>query len=261
MKKKYLGVLFLVAALLMTGCSETKEETQKKEPDRPDYYVGVEKDNAPYYEVKDGEEPTGLYVDLMDTLAQRAGFTYAFREMSAAEFVADAENADSEEKLCDFFVGTMETETGDTSTYVQSSPIYETGISLLVAKGQGIRKIEDIRSVDIASRAGTEEEMFAKYLAAKYDAATIVFQDMANVVSDMKAGYAKAIVLDAGNAAIVAAQNTNFKIITTSEKYFSIHRFTAASEKGIPEVISETLQNLQADTTLQTLLQKYGLEK
>lgn len=259
MKKRYAGMLFLAAALFAAGCSETKEETTQKEPSGPDYYVGVEKENAPYYETEDGEEPTGLYVDLMDAMAQRAGFTYAFVEMSAAEFSADAENTDSEEKRCDFFLGTMEIKPGDASSYVQSEPVSETGLCLLVTKGQGLRDVEDVRSADIASRAKTEEETFARYLAAKYDAETIVFQDAANVLSDLEGGYAQAAVMDQGNAAIVTAQNANLKVLTTSEKYFSIHRFTATSEKGIPEEISETLQAMQADTTLQTLLQTYGL--
>lgn len=261
MKKKYVGVLFLAAALLLMGCSETKEEKTQKEPSGPDYYVGVEKENAPYYEVGDDGEPAGMYVDLMDALAQRAGFTYAFREMSTAEYIADAENDGSGEKSCDFFLGTVEIEPGDASAYVQSDPVYETGLCLLTANGQGLQKMKDLRSMDIASRAATEEETFARYLADKYDAETIVFQNMANVISDLKEGYAQAVVLDKGNADVVIAQDANFKILTISEKYFSIHCFTAASEKGIPETILESLHTMQADATMQTLLQKYGLSE
>lgn len=268
MKKWKSGILLFVAVLLMAGCSKTEEQDTKTEPERPDYYVGVETDNAPYYAVDENGTASGFYVDLMNTLSERAGFTYEFQPVSAAEYTATA-GADAAEgnsdaagaagQTCDVFLGILEPEVGDSSTFVQSEPVYETGLCLLVKKGQGIRKMKKLRSVSIAARAETEEAVFADYLAASYDAETIVFQDAANVLSDVSQGYSGAMVLDQGNASLALQQDGTLELLTTSQRYFSVHRFTAAAAEGIPEAFASALEELRADGTLDTLLQQHGL--
>ncbi len=270
MKKWKSGILLFMTVLLMAGCSKTEEQAVKTEPERPDYYVGVETDNAPYYVVDENGTASGFYVDLMNTLSEYAGFTYEFQPMNAAEYAAtagvdaaeedsDVAGADAEGQTCDVFLGTLEPEVGDLSTFVQSEPVYETGLCLLVKKGQGIRKMKKLRSVSIAARAETEEAVFVDYLAASYDAETIVFQDVANVLSDVSQGYSGAMVLDQGNASLVLQQDETLKLLTTSQRYFSVHRFTAAAAEGIPEAFASALEELRDDGTLDTLLNQHGL--
>lgn len=265
MKKWKYGLLLLAAALMLSGCSKEEETQTETEPERPDYYVGVEEGNAPYYVLDAEGNASGFYVELMNTLAEQTGFTYEFRAMSAAEYAAYAavsEEGDSDagEADCDFFLGTLVPEVGDASTYVQSEPVYETGLCLLVNRGQGIRETKDLRSVSVAARAETEEERFSRYLSAKYHADTVVFQDAAGVMSDVGQGYSQAVVLDAGSAASAMGQNANLKLLTTSEKYFSVHRFTASAGQGIPEEIAAGLAQISADGTLGALLQQAGLQ-
>lgn len=264
MKKWKLGALLLTAALLAAGCSKAEKQETAPEPEQPDYYVGVEADNAPYYSTDENGTVSGFYVDLMNTLSERGGFTYEFKTMSPAEYKAAGadptdENNGTSSQPGHLFLGTMEPEAGDTSTYARSEPVYETGLCLLVKKGQGIRKMKNLRSVSIAARAETEEAVFADDLAASYDAETIVFQDAANVISDVSQGYSGAMVLDQGKASLVLQQDGTLKLMTTSEKYFSVHRFTAAATEEIPETFSSALEEIRADGTLNALLQQYGL--
>src|SRR5699024_2503258 len=120
MKKWKYGLLLLAAALMLSGCSKEEEPQTETEPERPDYYVGVEEGNAPYYVLDAEGNASGFYVELMNTLAEQTGFTYEFRAMSAAEYAAYAavsEEGDSDagEADCDFFLGTLAPEVGDVS--------------------------------------------------------------------------------------------------------------------------------------------------
>ena len=101
-------LLILFSAVALTGCG-AKEEPEKKEVVRPDYIVGAEADNAPYYSVDEEGNESGLYVDLMESLAKNTGCTWEFQTMSATEFIA----ADGED--CDVFLGTMEPSAGNLS--------------------------------------------------------------------------------------------------------------------------------------------------
>lgn len=262
MKKWKLGALLFALAVMTAGCSKAEKQETAPEPEQPDYYVGVEADNAPYYSTDENGTATGFYVDLMNALSERGGFTYEFQNMSAAEYKTvdmKGENNDTSEQPDFVFLGTLESEDGDETAYAQSEPVYETGLCLLVKKGQGIRNMNTLRSVDIAARAETEEAVFAGYLAASYDAETIVFQNAADVLSDAAQGYSEAIVLDQGKASLALQQDDTLKLMTTSEKYFSIHRFTSAAAEGIPETFSSALEEIRADGTLDAMLQQYGL--
>ncbi len=138
-EKWKLGALLLTAALLAAGCSKAEKQETAPEPEQPDYYVGVEADNAPYYSTDENGTVSGFYVDLMNTLSERGGFTYEFKTMSPAEYKAAGadptdENNGTSSQPGHLFLGTMEPEAGDTSTYARSEPVYETGLCLLVKK-------------------------------------------------------------------------------------------------------------------------------
>ena len=131
MKKWKLGALLLTAALLAAGCSKAEKQETAPEPEQPDYYVGVEADNAPYYSTDENGTVSGFYVDLMNTLSERGGFTYEFKTMSPAEYKAAGadptdENNGTSSQPGHLFLGTMEPEAGDNcaaSHYIAFSSI------------------------------------------------------------------------------------------------------------------------------------------
>ena len=247
------AVLFGAVLLSLTGCGAKEEAEKEAAPAGPDYVIGVEADNAPYYAADASGNVSGLYVDLMDCLAENAGCTYAFQTMSAAEF--DAMGGEG----CDVFLGTMEPAAGSLSDYVQTEPFCQTGLSLLVKEGTGMSQMSDLRDRTIASRADTGEEAFAGYLAARYDGETIVFPDGTEALGDLTGGYASAVVMDAGNAAARMQEDPGLQVLKTSEKYFSFHRLSAATDRGIPEELAAALAQMQTDGTMAALLQQYGL--
>ena len=62
-----------------------------------------------------------------------------------------------------------------------------------------------------------------------------------------------------GGVIMALQQDAGLKLLTTSGKYFSVHRFTAEADQGIPEAFASALEELSADGTLTALQQQNGL--
>ncbi|MCD8018094.1 MAG: transporter substrate-binding domain-containing protein [Clostridiales bacterium] len=252
MKNTNYGMIFLMGILLLTGCSSSNQE-EEPQTESADVIIGVENDNAPCYFTDESGEPAGFYVKLMDALQKEEDFTYEFVSLSAAEYMAD-------DASCDLYLGTIETEVGDLTDYVQSDIICETKLCLVVIKGSGVEDTDDLLDASISARAGTGEESFARYLSSEYDGESIVFQRVTDVVEDLTKGYSQAAVIDAANFSSLKQTESTLKKLKESEKYFSVHCFTASQERGIPDVIADGLAEIQSDGTLAALIQEYGFE-
>ena len=187
MKKWRYGILLLVALLVFSGCGKTGQPEKVEE--KVDYVIGVEKENAPYYFKDEKGNAAGIYVDLLKLLAEKEGFRYRWEEMTANDFLSGVYE---ENNL--LFLGTVEKD--DAEKEVWSEEVFQSGLSLITAKGSGISEMEALRDVTLGSRAKTGEEVFARYLAAKYSGEVITFRELKTVVEDFSAGYSKALVMD-----------------------------------------------------------------
>lgn len=216
--------------------------------EKVDYTIGVEENNAPYFSLDANGNPTGFYADLVEAIAEKQGFTYQFENMTATEAAA------GEGVSCDFFLGTLKEKEKQ-----QSEMFYQSKLCVVTQQGNKGKKLKNLENQSIAARASTGENDFAEYLAVKYDADSILFQTLDSTLEDMKEGYSFAAVLDAGNASTLLQQDQTLQMVKTSEKYFNEHRFTALKKDGIAKQISEGLAQIQADGTLQTFVEKYGL--
>lgn len=249
MKKTYVGMM-LLCLLLLLGCAGEKKAGEDK-GENADIIVGVEEKNAPYYSVDEKGEESGLYVDLMEELAAKGGFTYSFCPMTISGFRGSAGQE------CDVFLGNMEMERGSMAKYAQMEPFFQTALCLMVKKGSAIKEKSDLRGVSIAATAGAGEENFAEYLASKYGADSILFVNEKSCYEDFAAGYSEGLVVEDILAQKKKKKDKNFRIMITSKKYKSSHTFTARSASGIPKLLSEGMKRMKEDGSLEVLIQKY----
>ena len=252
-------ILFFVLAVLvvlssMTACTKkTVQEDKTKESPEADYQIGVEPDNAPYYYTNEEGTPEGLYVDIMEALAEKEEFTFDFIEISAADFYTLAENG------CDAFLGAMETETGDMTVLLQTEPFYQSRLYLFAKEDGRISAVRDLRDCTIAARASTGEEVFAAYLAAKYGASSLGFRSQTDVLTDVEQGYSEAFVMDEQNYKQQKKDNVSYNVIKKSGKYYNSHRFTVGNHPEFLAILENGMQILEDDGILTDLLQTYGL--
>lgn len=245
MKRWRYGVLLLVL-LIFSGCTTTKHGAEPEE--KVDYVIGVEKENAPYYFTDEKGDAAGIYVDLLKLLSEKEDFRYRLEEMTANDFLSGVYG---EEPL--LFLGAVDTYCAEQT--VESEVLFQSGLYVLKAKGSGLTRMEDLRDVTVVTRAKTGEEIFARYLAAKYSGDVLNFRGLETAVGDFSAGYSKALVMDSRSAIWQAERNPQMKLWKESEKYVNSHRFIMKEEENIPEKIARGITAIKEDGSLESLLQ------
>lgn len=245
MKRWRYGVLLLVL-LIFSGCTTTKHGAEPEE--KVDYVIGVEKENAPYYFTDEKGDAAGIYVDLLKLLSEKEDFRYRLEEMTANDFLSGVYG---EEPL--LFLGAVDTYCAEQT--VGSEVLFQSGLYVLKAKGSGLTRMEDLRDVTVVTRAKTGEEIFARYLAAKYSGDVLNFRGLETAVGDFSAGYSKALVMDSRSAIWQAERNPQMKLWKESEKYVNSHRFIMKEEENIPEKIARGITAIKEDGSLESLLQ------
>lgn len=245
MKRWRYGVLLLVL-LIFSGCTTTKHGAEPEE--KVDYVIGVEKENAPYYFTDEKGDAAGIYVDLLKFLSEKEDFRYRLEEMTANDFLSGVYG---EEPL--LFLGAVDTYCAEQT--VGSEVLFQSGLYVLKAKGSGLTRMEDLRDVTVVTRAKTGEEIFARYLAAKYSGDVLNFRGLETAVGDFSAGYSKALVMDSRSAIWQAERNPQMKLWKESEKYVNSHRFIMKEEENIPEKIARGITAIKEDGSLGSLLQ------
>lgn len=255
MKRKiWIGFLMLLCFMLL-GCSLSKTKQNETETEKADYIIGVEGQNAPYYVADEKGNVSGFYVDLMEKLGEKGGYSFAFTEVDSAAFQVTAGEND-----CDVFLGVLEKETGDMTELFQTSAFYQSGLCLVTRSEDGIKKCKELRNTAIDARAAAGEAAFAEYLAVKYEADAVVFADGKTAWDDFIQGNAKAVVIDENNCQEFMKENPSINILKTSEQYHNFHRFTAVGQTEFLAALESGIAELQSDGTLDALLQNYGLQ-
>lgn len=245
MKRWRYGVLLLVL-LIFSGCTTTKHGAEPEE--KVDYVIGVEKENAPYYFTDEKGDAAGIYVDLLKLLSEKEDFRYRLEEMTANDFLSGVYG---EEPL--LFLGAVDTDCAEQT--IGSEELFQSGLYVLKAKGSGLTSMEDLRDVTVGTRAKTGEEIFARYLAAKYSGDVLTFRGLEAAVGDFSAGYSKALVMDSRSAIWQAERNPQMKLWKESEKYVNSHRFIMKEGENIPEKIARGITAIKEDGSLESLLQ------
>lgn len=250
MKKKIWLCLSLVLCSVFWGCGSTKPEQETTEEKMADYVVGVTADNAPYYSCDDQGKPCGIYVELMEELAKQGDFAFRFLETDVAAFKEDP---------CDVFLGTMEKENGDMTGLVQTAPFYQSKLCLVTRTADKMKKIKELRNTEVSAVAGGGEASFAKYLAVKYEADSLLFADEKTALDDCISGNAKAMVIDFNRYQKIAEENNRVTVLKTSGKYYNFHRFSSVLQTDFFTSLESEVEKLKEDGTLDRIFQNYGI--
>ena len=255
MKRKIWIGFLMILCFMLWGCSLSKTKQDETETEKADYIIGVEGQNAPYYVADEKGNASRLYVDLMEKLGEKGGYSFAFTEVDSSAFQATAG-----ENGCDVFLGVLEKETSDMTELFQTSSFYQSGVCLVARSEDGIKKCKELRNTAIDARTASGEADFAEYLAMKYEADAVVFADGKTAWDDFIQGNTKAVVIDENNCQEFMNDNPSVNVIKTSEQYHNFHRFTAVGQTEFLAVLESGIAELQSDGTLDDFLQNYGLK-
>ena len=248
-KRCYIGSIFLLFLCILTGC--TLGSGRQKEDKKVDYYIGVVKQNAPYYyEDKDGTSK-GYYADLMSALSKKYSFSYKFVSVSMSSYEQSLS-----EKSIDGFIGNTAWEIGKEKNFFESESFYTSNLCLLSPESSGIDNIKKVKDKVIVTVSGSEEEVFAKYISNKYKARSVAFSSIEQAVSDIKDGYSQAIVVDEEYYKSNEDIFKNWTLVKNTKRFQNTHTFVARKNGKLQDIFSKGLAELKENGELKTFFQQ-----
>jgi ABC-type amino acid transport substrate-binding protein len=272
-------LICLISLLSLTSCKpiEVQQPTVS--------YTVVIDATIPYFSFVDetSGDFAGYEIDLMNEIAQRAGFTVSYENMAWSDFVDDMASCRNDhiylaslspraypegEEVC-YEVWYVGTKTMDflysycgtkQNPLVFSDPYFQGGVVITVRTGNSnINGAEDLDGKKISMLIGTVDDALWKPLGAevsRFDDPDLVFQQLSDGTVDAVIGDLADALKYAGNSdgklSIVAQP------LPLSERDYAMGVCTPGSH-DLQEKINITLAKMDADGTLQTLQKKWFL--
>lgn len=234
-----IGSVFLLCICMLTACTVGNHKKQKEE-ERADYFIGVVKDNAPYYYEDENGNPKGYYVNLMSLLSEKYSFTYEFVPVDLLSYEDNLKN-----EMIDAFIGVAATEVGKESSFFVSKQLYISNLCVLAPFGSKISNLKGIKDKSIVAVSGAEEEHFARYLANKYKGQAVPFLSVKDALLDIEEGNSQIIVVDANYYDNHRALFEKWTCLKKSESFRNLHKVVTTKNKKFQKIISEGLIELE----------------
>ena len=236
-----LSGLALVAAL--AGCSAN---AQQSTPQGAPVLVkpGVLKvcTDMPYapFESKSGGKAVGFDIDLVDAVALKLGLS---PEIIDTDFDAIANGKALDSGRCDMEISAM-TITGDRARVLDfSSPYFNASQAMVVAKGSGLKTLDDLAGQKIGVQADTTGQVYVTDHAP--DTADVVpFQDAAVLENAIASGQVAAAVYD---NTVVGAVVANHPDLTVGAEFDTGEQYGMAVKKNGNVPLLETINTVIAD--------------
>lgn len=241
-RRLFITGMLLVLIGVLAGCSFGKQEKQEK---KADYYIGVVENNAPYYYEEDGT-PKGYYVNLMDLLAKKYSFTYAFVPVDISSY---EENL-SDNRI-DAFIGAVTAKSYKESSFFESETLYTSKVYALAASNANIHTLKETENKGIATVADTEEEKFAKYLAKKYSTQAVSFSSMKEALSDIENGQSQLLTVDAAYYDNHPEVFKNWRCLNKSQRFQNTHKLLAKKDGKLQSIFEKEIPELKKSGELQ----------
>lgn len=246
MRRFSLPMFALILISLLTGCGVNAGTT-------PKIRIGVDP-KLPPFETTLGKpnEYAGFDIDLMNALAQKAGFEF--------EYFNAGSNLTTLVGQCKLEAGISALPILPESMKIVdfSDPYYSAGLLVVVKKGNiTIGGREQLGGMTVAYQEGTvseaELEKIAGVLPKKYQSLDLAFRDLAN-------GYLDAVVADSARAlSYVEVRRNNLKIVGPEFSGIEYSIITCKEQTELLAKINTALAALKSDGTLEQLAQKWGI--
>lgn len=240
--------LIVCLSLMAGGCTPGGRTEDKKED--PDLKIGVSKENMPYYYGDSDGKAEGFYVDLMEAVSEKLGYSYEFVE-------ADQENVSEllQSGTCDAWLGTALPDEASGEELLVTEESYQSALYLVTGKKTGISRMKELRGQDIVARSDGAAAEYAAKTAVRYEGTCVTFAEQNEALEDLRQGQAGAAVVDAEVFRCLADADS-FTILKTSETLSENHHFTVRKEEE-HSTLQAVLDKLEEDGTMQNLRKKY----
>ena len=203
----------------------------------------------PYEMTTDSGEIEGIDVDTAKAIAEKLGL-----ELQIDDMDFDAALLSVQQGKADIVMAGV-TVTDERKAVMDFSDSYATGIqSIIVPEGSDIASPDDLAGKKIGTQRGTTgyiycTDDFGEDAVVAYDSGLTAVQALNN-------GQVDAVVIDNAPAKEYVAANPGLKVLETS---YAEEDYAIGMAKGssLEDVVNAALEELKADGTLQSIVDKY----
>ena len=203
----------------------------------------------PYEMTTDSGEIEGIDVDTAKAIAEKLGL-----ELQVDDMEFDAALLSVQQGKADIVMAGV-TVTDERKAVMDFSDSYATGIqSIIVPNGSDIASPDDLAGKKIGTQRGTTGYIYCSDDFG--DDAVVAYDSGLTAVQALNNGQVDAVVIDNAPAKEYVAANPGLKVLDTSyaEEDYAIG---LAKGSALEDAINAALEELKADGTLQSIVDKY----
>ena len=203
----------------------------------------------PYEMTTDSGEIEGIDVDTAKAIAEKLGL-----ELQIDDMDFDAALLSVQQGKADIVMAGV-TVTDERKAVMDFSDSYATGIqSIIVPNGSDIASPDDLAGKKIGTQRGTTGYIYCSDDFG--DDAVVAYDDGLTAVQALKNGQVDAVVIDNAPATEYVAANPGLVILDTS---YAEEDYAIGMAKGsaLEDAVNAALEELKADGTLQSIVDKY----
>ena len=203
----------------------------------------------PYEMTTDSGEIEGIDIDTAKAIAEKLGL-----ELQVDDMEFDAALLSVQQGKADMVMAGV-TVTDERKAVMDFSDSYATGIqSIIVPNGSDIASPDDLAGKKIGTQRGTTGYIYCSDDFG--DDAVVAYDSGLTAVQALNNGQVDAVVIDNAPAKEYVAANPGLKVLDTSyaEEDYAIG---LAKGSALEDAINAALEELKADGTLQSIVDKY----
>ncbi len=251
MKKAKKIVALLLCALmctaLFTACSKKDTVAQIKKEGK--IVMGTNAEFEPF-EYRDGNEVTGIDVEIAQKIAEKLGVTLEIEDMAFDSLVG----AIGSGKI-DFIAAGMTADPDRDKNVDFSEGYYDAYQAIIIKEGSAITSSKDLAGKKIGVQQGTTGDI---YCTDEIEGAEVSrYSKGSEAVLDLVNGKVDAVVIDNFPAMKFVMKNTGLTILDekiTSESY-SIA--VAEGDENLLKEVNAVIKEMKEDGTLDAIVEKY----
>ncbi|QHS21880.1 transporter substrate-binding domain-containing protein [Virgibacillus sp. MSP4-1] len=260
MKRSLLFIFIMIlGTLLITACGTSETSNGSKggsDKDSADgeknHYVVATEPNFHPFEFMNTEtgEMEGFDIDLMNAIAEEAGFTVEFETMEFDGVLGGMRTGKYPMAISGISI------TEERKQEIDFSDKYlDSGLILVVPEDSDIQSIDDVDGLKVGAQTGATSEI---YLNENTDAEVSAFPEIVTAYQDLQRGRLDAVLYDLPNAQYYIKENPDTGLKTVGD-LLQGEPYGIAFPKGsnLVEPVNEALATLKEDGTYAEIYKKW----
>lgn len=247
-----LAVLALGLSFILFGCGSDSEssgssgESSEEPSDDSDseevqtLVVGTDATYAPMEYMDDEGNIVGIDIDVVDAIAEAAGFEVEYKNIGWEPLFPAVENGE-----VDFAVSSITITDERKQTFDFTDPYYVANQLILTPKDSNIETFEELKGKKVSVQINTTGHLAVQELLGKTSADIVAAETMPLAISEMLNGNADAAVGDNSTVNEYIKNNPNAELRTIEDDSFEKEYYGLMVQKGNQEIIDLLNEGIQ----------------